>query len=732
MSVLAGGPFLKGLFFWTQLLGAIVLISLGFGMWLFGRRLGGLSPGVSVGAPVWRSVRKDWAGAGLLGLALCYGIQFFWADYPRGNLDVLLRVITAWFIYVMVSTESSPMLRRVFTATVALVACFAGLAGYLQYLGALNKFPRLAALLPWVQIPGQTVIGSFEYHNATAVLVLCGFILAVGLAVDFARPVMAGVFGGMATFLSLVFFFSQSRGAFVVLPFAVLALLAGLSSERRWQALMVMGTSILPALAFVRRIGDAITANHSVDAAWWTALASLLGCLGGLFMNAPLRLSPRLRIGVVCVLVVVALFATTLVGVGKQFLPKQAARYSEIDMEGASSRFRFYWDALKVFVTAPWGRGGWGWDRVYRTFQSTEYIAREVHNHYLQVAVEAGLPGLASLVAALAALLVRAWKNRREAGPGWALAVAGLALAGHSLIDFDLSYGYLWFLLWALFAAAARNPGAGLDAGIGPAPAADIAGVSLRRPDSRVAAVVGVVTLVTGILAGRLFLGSRLVDRIADLSLGADQVSLAQQVVKYDPWNTDALLALNTRPALDKAISLDPKNPAPHWRLCLWLEREYDAQGALKEAESALAVRPWTPDYYSKVADLRGTLMLDSLTKDQRDKTLSFASGVLDLRDEVARRTPVARQLKSWPSPIPQALFNLRCGQALFLSGRESDAIQPLKDAAKSKIISHEASLWLYAIYERAGDSKSKSALEGNPAVRLRSVNPVYAIIRGW
>ena len=712
MSVLAVGPFLKGLFFWTQLLGAIVLISLGFGMWLIGRRMGGL-PG-TFGAPAWHSVKKDWASAGLLALALCYGVQFFWADYPRGNLDVLLRVITAWFIYVMVSAESGPIIRRVFATTVTFVACFAGLAGYLQYLGVLDKLPRLAALLPWVQIPGQTVIGSFEYHNATAILVLCGFILAVGLAVDFARPVMAGVFGGMATFLSLVFFFSQSRGAFVVLPFAVLALLAGLSSERRWLALMVMGTSLLPTLVLVRRIGDAITAHHSVDAAWWTVLASLLGCLGGLFINAPLRLSPKLRVTVLCVLVIAALVVTTLLGVGKLFLPKQAARYSEIDMEGASSRLRLYRDAVKVFMTAPWGRGGWGWDRAYRPFQSTEYIAREVHNHYLQVAVEAGLPGLASLLAALTALLVRAWKNRGEAGPGWALAAAGVALAGHSLIDFDLSYGYLWFLLWALFAASAQSPRH-----------------SSSRRNGR-AAVVGIVTLVTLILAGSLFLGSRLADQIADSPLGADQVPLAQQAVKYDPWNTEALLALNTRSGLERAISLDPKNPEPHWQLCLWLEREYDAQGALKEAESALAVRPWTPDYYSKVADLRGALMLDSLTKDQRNETLSLASNVLDLRDEVARRTPVARQLKSWISPIPQALFNLRCGQALFLLGRESDAIKPLKDATKSKIISHEASLWLYAIYDRAGDSKSKLALEGNPAVRLRSVNPFYAIIRGW
>jgi hypothetical protein len=96
------------------------------------------------------------------------------------------------------------------------------------------------------------------------------------------------------------------------------------------------------------------------------------------------------------------------------------------------------------------------------------------------------------------------------------------------------------------------------------------------------------------------------------------------------------------------------------------------------------------------------------------------------------RRTPTAKELKVWGNAIYKALYDLRCGQSLFLVGRESEAVKPLKDATKSGLISHEANLWLYAIYERAGDSKSAAAVSATPSVRLRAVDPIYRAIKAW
>lgn len=720
MSVLAVGPFLKGLFFWTPLLGAIMALAIAFAIWNAAYRR---DP-----AP------RDWAGISLISLIAIYCLQFVWAVYPRGNLDVLLRVIAAYFIYVMVSSESTASLRRVFSWAILLIALAAGAVGYVQYLGGLNKLPEsFVEILPWVQMPGGTVIGSFEYHNATAVLVLCGFILAAGLACDNTRPLPSALLGGAATLLSLVFFFCQSRGAFVVMPFAILALLAGLDSERRWMGLTITATSVLPAVATIKIIGDAISAHAPMAAASWTVLACLAGCVGGLFIGLPLKLAPRVRSRILLVCLLVAAIAVgALVSSGRlaDLLPKQADRYSQIDAEGASSRFRYYADALKVISSSPWGLGGWGWARVYHSIQAEDYFGREVHSHYLQVAVEAGIPGLVAFLAALAILTVRAWKHRRSEGSGWPLAAAGLALAAHSAIDFDLSYGVLWFLLWTLFAASAPSEDHEedsyewvLDDSVPPP--------RLRLPEKW--AVLGVVAIVIALLAGRLYLASRLVDSTAKHELGKDKISIAEDAVHYDPWNTDALLTLGTREGVDRAVALDPMNPEPHWQLALRLEREHDYTGALASARTALALYPWVPDYCSKVADLEGSLMLDSLVAGDVDDATSRAGRILELQAEVAKRTLVSNRLKAWPADkVSRALFNLRYGQALFLNVGDADAVKALQEATKSPLIGHEANLWLYAIYERANDSKSMAALQDEPAVRFRALNPVYKAIRTW
>lgn len=738
MSVLAVGPYLKGLFFWTSLLGAITAISAGFGLWVVGRRLSG----EDLSHTTFEYLRRDWAAIGLIGLAACYAVQFPWAVYQRGNMDVFLRVVVACFAYFMVSIESGPNLRRLISWLVLISACAVGLLGYLQYLGVLDRVPSLVEILPWDQVPGGTVIGSFEYHNATAILLLAGFLVAVGVAVERGRALLASLLGGVATFLSLVFFFAQSRGAVVVMPFALLALVAGLDSERRFMGIAFMGTSVLPALLVVKKVGDAISARMTFDTAVWTALACLVGCVCGPLLRLPLLMSPKVRSRVLYAGIALAvLAAVVLVSTGTlaRFLPKQAARYGQIDLEGASSRFRYYADALKVIKSSPWGLGGWGWSRVYHSVQSVDYIGREVHCHYLQVAIEAGIQGLAAFLLAIGALVVRAWRTRGSDGPGWALASAGLALAAHSAIDFDLSYGYLWLLLWVLLAAAAPlAPRARDGEHADPEELSDGWPVGWRRRrvwDRQAISFVALVAvaLASFVLSGRLFLGSRLVDRLMEIPTGTDRTPVAQEAVRYDPWSTEALLALNTREALEKALRLDPMNPEPHWQMCLWLEREYDTGGALREAEAALELYPWIPNYFSKVADLRGLLMLEAAAEGDNQTALQMAETLVDLYNEVAERTPISPHLRSWSkTSVSSAIFSLRCGQALFLSGQETDAVQPLKDATRVAIISHEANLWLFTIYERAGDQKAASALLSEPMVRLRNVNPTYKAIRDW
>ncbi|MBW4083775.1 O-antigen ligase family protein [Paenibacillus sp. S150] len=114
-----------------------------------------------------------------------------------------------------------------------------------------------------------------------------------------------------------------------------------------------------------------------------------------------------------------------------------------------AARGLLYRDAWKLAAEAPWlGRGGGTWRSTYLAAQSRPYVGSQVHSGYLDLLLNLGGVGLAVILLLLAAA-------------GWLAAAAAprllpplLALALHSAVDFDWSYGLIWLLLFLLPALA--------------------------------------------------------------------------------------------------------------------------------------------------------------------------------------------------------------------------------------------------------------------------------------
>lgn len=709
LLVAGAGPFFQGLFFWADLLPAVALLSAGFALWSAGRLAQRLD----------MPLRGDLAVLGLTALALAYALQFLWAVYPRGNLDWFLRVAAAWFIYVMVSTESGPGLRRALTLTFAVSALCVGAVGLLQYSGLTIVIPSLKAILPWSDVSTTVVAGSFEYHNATAVFMVAAFMAATGLAVDEDNRWRVAGLTGATAFLAVVFLFTASRGVFVVLPLGVLVLVLGLDSGKRWLAVALATASVLPCAAVLKAISRAAGSRHYMDALGWAGAAALAGAGGGLLIATPFRVSTRVKSVLVAGFLILLTLEVAILSAGGDILPAQAAsRLASIDAEGAESRLDMTRDALEVALSAPWGRGGWGWDRTYRRFQATPYVSSEVHDHFAQTAVEAGLPGLVALLVALAGGVMGAWRARLEGGAGWGLAAAAIVIAAHSAIDFDLSYGSMWILMWGLLAAASGSD-------------------DLRpRSGQKHVAILGAAALVAALVvaagAAWLAIGARLTERSADLAASGDFVEagdVAAQAVRFDPWDSQALLLVNTRSSVEAAVRADPRLPEARWQLALRLERDGDIEGALVQANAALEADPWRAEYYQKVADLYGRRMAAALSAGDRETSIGLANSILAVESRLSAKQATVTKSRA-PARLPG--FSLRYGQALFVTGTPDKAIKPLKDAAKDGFLRYEANVWLYAIYERAGDTKSAKALSQFPSVAFRDANPVYQAIKAW
>ncbi|WP_213527058.1 O-antigen ligase family protein [Paenibacillus cisolokensis] len=135
----------------------------------------------------------------------------------------------------------------------------------------------------------------------------------------------------------------------------------------------------------------------------------------------------------------------------------------EVRVEGegrsgtAVARLAYYIDGWTLLKEAPlFGQGGGTWRALYASVQREPYVSGEVHNGYLNVALDLGAFGLAVFLAMLGVFLLRI--GRRDA----AMLAVPVVLLTHAAIDFDMSYGYYWILLFcwlALHSSSGRRRG---------------------------------------------------------------------------------------------------------------------------------------------------------------------------------------------------------------------------------------------------------------------------------
>jgi tetratricopeptide (TPR) repeat protein len=706
--VLVASPFFRGLFFWTELLPAIALVALAFGLWVVGRRLGGLPVGVPGGV----------AGGALLALAGCYALQFAWAFFPRGNLDWLLRVIAGWFMFVMFRAEASAVVRRWLAWAFVVGASAVAVHGLIEFVGLRVMNPDLAKSLSLVGLSTR-MYTAIQYPNTAAVYFLAALFLAIGLGVASGRTWVKGLVGGLGTLLAVAFFFTISRGAVVVVPFGLLLLFLGLERGSRWPALLLLGASLVPTMATVGPIGTAVGAKAPVVALTWIGVAVLVGIIAGGLVGLLGRLSFRRQLALVAVLAVIGSVGLGVMGAGRPLLPKQASRLFDMSLStpNVALRLIYYRDASRMVADRPLGRGGWGWARSYRQYATFNHTARETHNHYAQTAVEAGVPGLLALVTALLAGLWGAWRNRKGNPLGWAIAAGALLIAGHSLIDFDLSYGGVWLMLWSLLGAS-------------------LSGAPQGKREGAMAAGAIASALAILVTATALWQGARLseeADRLAAEGKTAEAQAVAAKAAEWDSLNSQALIQAAEHASLLRAVQVDPTNPEAWFKLSISYELRKEWQLALSAIQKAGELDPWEVRYVDKEARLAGYLMLDDLAAGKRDEALTLADALVTLEATWTERLASAEAEQHLWSVKPGKLdpgTRLRFAQARFLKGDLAGAKPLLLEAAEVGLLNTEAEVWLYALYEKQGDTAGMKKLENQPWIRFRESNPVYKAIQ--
>lgn len=269
-----------------------------------------------------------------------------------------------------------------------------GIATTLTGLVQLNPAGENVALFG-ARSPGNFLLGTFANRNSTALLL--GFCLTLACLLPAPRPHSAVLWMRVAAaallLVAIVLTKSRTGLALSVIPL-------GLASLKGWTWLLEDRSG---------RPAGRRTVNPALIALGALGLAGV--AVGGLVIAAPDRMNETLE----------------------RFEAKDDPR-------------RFIWEDAVYAAERYWpvGAGVGNFDEVFQVDESLENLtlrtAGRAHNDYLELAIEAGLPGLTLAALWIALCFTMAWQARRTpmAWTGWAGGAYLLAIALQSITDYPL------------------------------------------------------------------------------------------------------------------------------------------------------------------------------------------------------------------------------------------------------------------------------------------------------
>lgn len=701
LITIAAGPLFHGYFFPMPTLAATSVLSLSFGVWLYGRRK------ERIATPLF----DGWTDRTLLALSGWVILVALWSIYLRGTIDLLLMTISAYLVHLMLRQESSPATRvwivRILSASALLVA----IAGLLEYSGFFMEYLALGNLLG-VEPQRSRIYTLFQYPNTAAAFFVAVIVLQNAALIQ-SRPRAEKLsLAAVSGIISATFLFTLSRGGILVAPIAVLLLWVGLSREHLVPSLLHLISAVaLPAGVAFYPILKAAPAGNWAAVLLWAAAAGAVGALATWGLEVVERLPRQARVIALAALVAILAIgglaaARTLDGA----LPRVFSRITQLDASDLTqnARFEYLRDALKLTARRPWGHGGGAWLRTYQQVQTVHYVARDPHSHYALMLVEAGVPGLLLMLAPVALSTYTSFRHRKADPLRWAMAAVALTLAVHAAIDIDLSYYMLWLLLWALLGASQPDPE--------PRP------LKVERPVVFPALLV--VSTAVLLLSSSLLTAARAYDRAATaVLLGDNDTALraGTRAIQLDPLNSQFRTMIPTAENIRRALDLDPRNEEL-WRFVSDLfEEQGDSEAALAAAQQALQLRPMSINHYERVAQLMVAKMTGFLEKGQTSEAVSIANDLVALGQAMEERgAPSLERQKStfyaYPALTWTSRLNLAVGKAYLVSGDLPAAQERLAAALEDEQTAADAALWLHALYTRTGDEEALRTLHPLPS----------------
>lgn len=450
-------PYFRGLFFDKELLPTHVITALIYGLvWVDKFRRRDLR---FIQNPLDYAVLA-YAGAYLLSLIDAVHI----GDAIKGFLKALNYFMIYWMVTQVVQDyrRYETVLQVLFASALGVAAIgIAAATGYSHYPGAFED---------------GRIMSTLQYPNTTATYMAVMSLIGVVLWIRERNIIRRLIYAISTAIMVLVAVVAVSKGGWLVLVVGALLLLAGMPGLYRlktaYSLFLAWAGASLGSIKFL----PAVTAGQNrlaFEGLLATVLVVILGQLLWEGLVCCYRKKGRVLTAGVALVILLICAAVAVQGgwharISREVLPtslvSRFAQFGDVANSSYVSRLEFNYTAMRIVKDYPlFGTGAGGWNALYHQYQGYPFWTTEVHNHFLQVWVEAGTIGFIAFLVMWAFLAYNLWRLYRSRPPrgewalNWGVASAALAFGAHAAIDFDLSLAAMAMVLWSLIALVAAG-----------------------------------------------------------------------------------------------------------------------------------------------------------------------------------------------------------------------------------------------------------------------------------
>ena len=523
-------------------------------------------------------------------------------------------------------------------------------------------------------------------------------------------------------FILVVLIGTKSHGGILVFSLATLIYLIGAGAEKRYTSALHLGCLGLIAIIAANKFIPLASGDQPGQAWLWIAAGLLIAItiqwifylIDRKIFTAWARDTHRYNrvfaaFALICILTVVLVL-----------LPGMN-RIAEVNnLIDAFHRIHYIGSAWEMTLERPLlGWGGGGWQEAYQSFMDYNYTTRQVHSYYFQVGVETGFFGLLIISGIWVSFLYLAhrlyWfdENRNSKQLVWALTVIFFMIAGHALIDFDLSLSALTNVLWSIFGIAVGLYRKYFETGIRE--------VKKHSPQKPLLITMATVVVVLNIIGSFILVQARTNMSRGMSLIRSQQVSglhYMEKAVSHNPFNAGYWITLSKvhgsmgehAEALieaQRAVKLSSYDPDPRDNLVQISLAAGEHDIAAEALKNAIELAPNRLAGYENAIRVYAILGRLELKKGNSEKAREYFRNCMQVPEKMRRYwTSISEDDKEmWRGAELEITrqMQLYMGQSSYWLGDYKTAEGHLQQAAKSKNLSGEALIYLALVKDKQG-----------------------------